>query len=127
MRIKIISFHVTEIVTLRDTWLALWSRLQAYTFWSRVWLWLITPADQDEFHFEVTMKVEYQQMSRKLMEKDFIELDNKQRLVVWSVDRMDIIRAKTYKMTREDLRKARPKEMYLIYENQHGHLNDRAS
>lgn len=126
MKIKILAFKVVETYTIIDTWYGLWNRIQEKHFWTKLWMWIITPADRDEYHFDVVIKIDDQSsLPRRFKENDFIELDNKVKLVIWSVDRMDIIRAKTYKFTTEDLRRYKPKEMYLCYSNQHGHLNDR--
>jgi hypothetical protein len=115
MRIKIQHFKVAERYVLRtDTniFLHLWN--------------LITGKEDDHlYHFDCVMRVDpdYKDAARQLEINDFVELPNKIRLRVWSVDRGNIIRAKTYKMIYQDLRRYTPIEMYLVYPRVHGHLN----
>jgi hypothetical protein len=91
-----------------------------------VWRMLIRlPIDVD-YHFDVVMRVDedYVESARQLEPNDFVELPNGVRLKVWSVDRFGIIRAKTYKMVKLDLRSYHPMEMYLVYPRIHGRVSD---
>ncbi len=115
MRVKILSFKVIQTYAMRDT------------FWNKVKKVLFLKYEQDLYHFDVTIKIDPDYQARRLEPQDFIELPNKVRLQVWSVDRFDLIKAKTYKFVREDLRKYKPIEFYLVYPHVHGHINDRAS
>lgn len=114
MRIKILQFSVVEKYVHRPS---------AFDFWQRLF-----GKELDQYHFDTIIKVdpEYVKTGRQLQVNDFLQLPNGVKLLVWSIDRFDIVRAKTYKMTVDDLRGYHPMEMYLVYPHQHGHMQDRA-
>jgi hypothetical protein len=115
MRVKILSFKVTERYVLHDS------------IWNKIKKFFLLEYEADKYHFDVMIKIDPDYKARRLEPNDFIELPNKIRLQVWSVDRFDLIKAKTYKFVSEDLRKYKPMEFYLVYPHVHGHITDRAS
>jgi hypothetical protein len=111
MRVKILQFSVVEQYVHRPS-----------TWWQR----LFGLGEVDQYHYDCVVKVdpEYVKYARKLEVNDFIQLPNAVRLKVWSVDRFDIVRAKTCKMTMENMRGYLPIEMYLVYPRVHGRVSD---
>lgn len=118
MRIQILQFKVQETFIMSEN-------LNIFQY---VWRWLFGPQIDLDYHFDVVMKVDesYQAMARQLEKHDRIQLPNGMPLEVWSVDRFGIVKAKTYKMVKEDIRGYHPMEMYLVYPRIHGRISDRA-
>jgi hypothetical protein len=114
MRIKILKFEVVESYVLRDTW------------WNKIRKFFSHNYEVDQYHFDIQMLVdpEYEAHSRRLEKFDFIELPNKVRLSIWSVDRFGMVKAKTYNLVKENLRHYHPMEMYLVYPHTHGRISD---
>lgn len=113
MRINILSFKVVERYVLSDD--------------NKFWKWLCGKKIHDKYHFDCVIKIDAESRIKiRGLEprKDFVELPNKVRLQIWSIEGM-IIRAKTYKFIDEDLQKYKPIEMYLVYPHRHGHIDDR--
>lgn len=117
MTIKILSFTIIERYVIRDT------------YFNKFCKWLSGKYESDKYHYDCVIKVDesYASHTRELMRDDVLRLPNKVRLMVWSVDRFGIIKAKTYKFIEEDLRNYHPMEMYLVYPRVHGNINNIAS
>lgn len=117
MRIKIINFQIQQTFQM----------VEGVNIFARVWRSLFGPELEVEFHFDVRIKVneDYIDTARKLEKHDRIQLPNGVKLEVWSVDRDGLIKAKTYKYVKEDLRAYHPIEMFLVYPRIHGHISDR--
>ncbi len=113
MRIRILQFKVVEQYVHRPS-----------TWWQR----LFGGGEVDQYHYDCVMKVDpdYTQSARPLEVNDFVQLPNAVKLKVWSVDRFGIVKAKTYKMTPENMQHYHPIEMYLVYPRVHGRISDRA-
>lgn len=116
MRIEILSLQVVETVTMRDD----------YNIFMRLFMKLFRIATFEEWHFDVVLKIK-PHAKLNLLKDDQIELPNKVRLTIWSVDRFNIIRAKTVRFVSQDLRKYTPIEAHLVYPRTFGHLNDKQS
>lgn len=113
MRIGILSFKVVERYVLSDT--------------NKLWKWLCGKRTHDKYHFDCVIRIDAESLVKvKGLEskKDFVELPNKVRLMIWQIQGQTI-RAKTYKFIDEDLQRYRPIEMYLVYPHRHGHIDDR--
>lgn len=117
MTIKILSFRVQQTAIMHDD-------LNVFQY---AWRWMFDDLEV-LYHFDTTMKVDedYIGMARKLEVGDEVQLPNKVRLKIWSVDRLGIMKAKTTKMISEDLRGYTPIEMYLVYPRVFEHLTDKA-
>lgn len=102
MRIRILHFEVVERYVMRDT------------RWNQIWKFIMGKHESNQYHFDVKMKVDPDYYGGKLEVNDFLELPNKVRLRIWSVER-EVVRAKTYKFVDQDLRRYKPMEMYLVY------------
>ena len=118
MRIHILQFEVKQTVPMTE-------HLNPFQY---VWRTIFGPEIEVDYHFDIQMKIdpEYEAQARKLERGDKVQLPNGVKLEVWSIDRFNLIKAKTPVMIKEDLRGYRPMEMYLVYPRVHGHLNDRA-
>lgn len=102
MTIKIINFHVVETYV---------SRPLIVKFWQR----LFGNEELDQFHFDVRIKIGDLPRNLKLNVNDIVQLPNSVKMMIWSIDRGNQIKAKTFKMTVDDLRDYHPIEMYLVY------------
>lgn len=111
MKITILQFEVEERYVLR------------HTYFNKIINWFLGRSEPDEYHFDVVMKVK-DSVPRNLLILDIIQLPNKVRLMVWSVDRFGVVRAKTIKLIKEDIRGYKPDVAYLVYPLTHGHLKD---
>lgn len=108
MKINILQFRVLEKYVLRDTW------------WKKTIKYFKGCSEPDQYHFDVMMKIE--QPTIPLEEKRIVELPNGVKLMVCYVDRLGVVRAKTYKFVKENLQGYHPMEMYLHYEKRHPHM-----
>jgi hypothetical protein len=118
MRIPILQFEVQETRIWTEN-LPLLKQMARFLF---------GPSLDVCYHFDVVMKVDqvYKEWARELEKGDGIQLPNGVQLKVWSVDRFGIVKAKTEKPVRNDLRGCLPIEIYLVYPRVHGHITDRA-
>jgi hypothetical protein len=113
MTIKIINFHVIDTYISRPMIVKLWQRI-------------FGNEEVDQYHFDVRIKIGDLPSHLKLREKDIIQLPNAVKLMVWSVDRENMIKARTFKMVVEDLRTYHPIEMHLVYQRFHPKISDNA-
>lgn len=118
MRIKILHFKIQQTFSMTEN----------MNVFQMIWRSIFGPDIQVDYHFDVVMKIDpdYIEAARQLEKDEHVQLPNGVRLQVWSIDRGNIIKAKTYKMIQEDLRGYRPMEMFLVYPRVHGHLSDKA-
>jgi hypothetical protein len=112
MRIKIINFQIVETYV---------SRPAIVKFWQR----LFGVEELDQYHFDTRIKIDDLPNNLKLNVNDIIQLPNAVKLIIWSVDRGNMIKAKTFKMAVEDLRNYHPIEMHLVYPRSYTHISDR--
>lgn len=110
MRINIKSFKVVEI-----------HRLKEPGFWRNVF-----GLAKNEYHFDLLIHVTQDdriKLTGLTPYKDYLELPNKVRILVWFVDiGSGLIRAKTSNWIKDDMVGYRPMEMFLVYSRQHGHM-----
>lgn len=90
---------------------------------TKLWQWLTSNQEIDQYHFDVRMRINILNPQLRLKEKDIVQLPNAVKLMVWSVDRGNMIKAKTTMMVVDDLRGYKPDEMYLMYPRIHGKIN----
>ena len=84
--------------------------------------WLVGQDHIDEYHFDVRIKIGELPKHLQLKEGDFIMLENGVRMYIWSRDRENMFKAKTYKMVVDDLRNYKPEKMFLVYDKTHGKI-----
>jgi hypothetical protein len=110
MTIKILQFQVIE-------------RYVSRTVATKFWQWIIGRQELDQYHFDVRIRIGELPKHLKLNEKDFVALPNGVRLIIWAIDRGNMIKAKTTMMTTEDLKGYKPNEMYLVYPRLYPKIN----
>jgi hypothetical protein len=112
MKIEIKSFQVIETYISRPRIV-------------RILDWLLGGNELDKYHFDTRIRIGELPNKLELKINDIIQLDNAVKLMVWSIDRGNMIKAKTFMMITDDLRDYQPTEMYLVYPRTHGHISDR--
>ena len=110
MTIKILQFQVVETFISRG-------RVRKFIDM------LLGNDELDQYHFDVRIKIADLPPHLSLKEQDIVQLENGVKLIIWSRDRENMFKAKTTRMTVEDLREYKPIRMFLDYTKTHGRIS----